>query len=57
MSKYISLGNLNVTADVSYSNVLDRYMVGLHIGNIYTILDDKFNSEKEAKDYIFNRFY
>jgi len=56
MSRNIPLGNLNVLADISYTNVLDKYIIGFHIGSIYTILNEKFNSEKEAMDYIFKNF-
>lgn len=57
MGKNISLGNLNIVADINYFNVLNVYKIGLYIGNVYIIIDEDFKTESDAYKYIDTRLY
>lgn len=54
MGKYFYIEDNDIVANISY--IVDDYRIGLHIGKMYTILQEKFESEKEAITYIFKNF-
>lgn len=56
MGRYFYIEDNDIVANVSYSNVLDDYSIGFQIGKIYTILQDKFKSEREAIFYLLSNF-
>jgi len=56
MRKDIYIGKRNVSAEIYYCNVLNKYNIGLTIGGFYTILSKSFNTEEEAQEYIYDNF-
>jgi hypothetical protein len=56
MNDYFNLDNVNITANVSYCNISKKYIVGIWIGKIYTILEEKFKTKDEAIDFLYNNF-
>ena len=56
MRKDIYLGKRNVSAEIYYCNVFNKYNIGLHIRSIYTILNKSFDTEDQAQEYIYDIF-
>jgi len=56
MRKDICLGKLNVSAEIYYCSVFNKYNIGLTIGGVYTILDKSFDTEDQAQEYIYDNF-
>lgn len=56
MNKRMYLGMQSITAEISYTNVLNCYLIGIHIGGIYTILDEKFDTEQGAICFLKQKF-
>jgi hypothetical protein len=57
METNIEIGVKYISANISYFNVLDKYMIGLTIGGLYTILNNKFNTEQEAIKFLNDNIY
>ena len=56
MRKDIYLGRQNVSAEIYYCNVFNKYNIGLTIGDFYTILSKSFDTKDQAQEYIYNNF-
>jgi len=56
MRKSIYLGKLNVSAEIYYCSVFNKYNIGLTVGGVYTILDKSFDTEDQAQEYTYDNF-
>ena len=56
MNDNFNLNKINIIANVSYCNISNKYPIGLWIGKIYTILEDKFKTKDEAIDFLYDNF-
>jgi hypothetical protein len=56
MNDNFNLNKVNIIANVSYCNISNKYMIGLWIGKIYTILEDKFKTKDDAIDFLYDNF-
>lgn len=56
MRKDIYLGKRNVSAEIYYCNVFNKYNIGLTVGSVYTVLSNSFDTEDQAQQYIYDNF-
>lgn len=57
MNDYLELGKISVNANISYTNISKKYIIGLMIGNVYTILEESFDEKSDAVQFLLDNFY